>query len=241
MEIPEQYVCLVCGYNMIGPHPERCPFCGATSEHFITAAECSARFRVESTPVTDGVTCLRSIPELGLEHSAYRVEAGKRSFWIDCPSSFNPGLPPPNSILFTHHHFLGASNLYREAFGAKVYIHRLDSTHEISRPFTFDTLFEDDFKAGTLEAFHIDGHTPGFTFYIFKDVLFVCDYVFMKDGEMRFNPFGPADRTRAGGERMRGIVNGRGLKMVCGFNYFMGFDEWLGMFNRLMDQTAGGA
>ena len=58
----EQYVCLVCGFNMIGFHPDRCPFCGAASSHFITADECSARFKVTSTPVHDRVTRLNSDP-----------------------------------------------------------------------------------------------------------------------------------------------------------------------------------
>ena len=33
----EQYVCLVCGFNMIGFHPDRCPFCGEAKNHFSTA------------------------------------------------------------------------------------------------------------------------------------------------------------------------------------------------------------
>ncbi len=56
----EQYVCLVCGYNMVGFHPETCPFCGAGQERFITADECSARYRVAATPVNEKVTRLNS-------------------------------------------------------------------------------------------------------------------------------------------------------------------------------------
>jgi rubrerythrin len=41
----EQYVCPVCGFNMIGFHPDHCPFCGAAKKHFITAEECSARYK----------------------------------------------------------------------------------------------------------------------------------------------------------------------------------------------------
>ncbi|MFQ5441643.1 MAG: MBL fold metallo-hydrolase [Thermodesulfobacteriota bacterium] len=235
-----QYVCLVCGFNMIGFHPDNCPFCNSTSDNFITAKECSKRFKVTAAKVTDRVTCLRSVPPLGLEHSAYRVEAGERSFWIDSPSSFNEDLEPVKSILFTHHHFLGASNLYREKFGARVYIHRLDSLHEIARPFTFDKTFEAGFTAGGLEAFPIDGHTPGFTFYIHAEVLFICDYVFIKDGAMRFNPFGPADKTRAGGHAARKILEGRDLKTVCGFNYFTDFPGWWEMFTELLAKGRDG-
>lgn len=34
----KQYVCLVCGFNMIGFHPDNCPFCGAAQRHFISEA-----------------------------------------------------------------------------------------------------------------------------------------------------------------------------------------------------------
>ena len=32
----EQYVCLVCGFNMVGYYPDKCPFCGVSKEEFIT-------------------------------------------------------------------------------------------------------------------------------------------------------------------------------------------------------------
>ncbi len=239
----KRYVCLVCGFNMIGHHPDTCPFCHAGKENFLTAEQCSERFKVTGTRVNDSVTCLRSVPGLGLEHSAYRVdnrvEGNDRSFWIDCPSSFNADLKPVNSILFTHHHFLGAVDQYRELFNARIYIHKKDSLHDIVKPFTFDRLFDSDFTAGGLEAFHINGHTPGFTFYIYEDVLFICDYVFIRDGVMRFNPFGPADKTIKGGHMAQEIIKHRDLNTVCGYNYFMGFKEWNGMFQGLLkDSTA---
>ena len=71
-----QYVCLVCGFNMIGYYPEHCPFSGAARSNFITSEECSVRFKVEGTVVNSKVTCFRSVPALGLEHAAYRVETG---------------------------------------------------------------------------------------------------------------------------------------------------------------------
>ncbi len=232
-----QYVCLVCGFNMIGHHPDNCPFCNAPKEKFITSAECSESFIVKSTPVTDNVTCLRSEPELGLEHSAYCVEAVGRSFWIDCPSSFTPGLGAPRSILFTHHHFLGASNLYREEDGAKVYIHRADSEHDIVKHHDFDTLFEGDFKAGGLEAYHINGHTPGFTFYIHGEVLFICDYLFQREDKLVYNPYGPKEKTEEGGRMIARIIKGRDITMVCGFNYFERYKTWRKKFDRLLAET----
>ena len=222
----EQYVCLVCGFNMVGFYPETCPFCGAAKEHFITAEECSARFRVVATPVSGKVTRLNSRPALGIEHAAYRIETGDGACWIDCPSSFDDSLQPVDTIIFTHHHFLGASNLYRNLFSAEVRIHRDDSIHKICRPFTFDRTFDENFTHQGVEAYHVDGHTPGFTFYIFEEILFICDYVFLDNGGMKYNPFGPADRTIAGGRRIREIIDGRKLSTVCGYNYVIGYADW---------------
>jgi glyoxylase-like metal-dependent hydrolase (beta-lactamase superfamily II) len=222
----EQYVCLVCGFNMVGFHPDTCPFCGARKERFITSEECSARYQVVATPVNEKVTRLNSQPALGFEHAAYRIETGDSACWIDCPSSFNASLPRVDTILFTHHHFLGASNLYREHFAAKVIIHQADSRHEICRPFTFDDPFEQDFTHHGIEAFHVDGHTPGFTFYIFEETLFICDYVFLDGDGMKLNPFGPADRTIEGSRRIRELLDGRQLTTVCGYNYVIDYLEW---------------
>jgi len=222
----EQYVCLVCGFNMIGFHPDHCPFCGAAKKHFITAEECSARYRVVATPVSGKVTRLNSHPPLGIEHAAYRIETSGGACWIDCPSSFDPSLKPAEKIIFTHHHFLGASNLYRELFAAEVQIHRDDSVHEICRPFSFDTVFDENFVLHGIEAFHIDGHTPGFTFYIFEGHLFICDYVFLAGDGMKYNPFGPAGKTLDGGRRIREILDGRKIATVCGYNYVIDYDDW---------------
>ena len=222
----EQYVCLVCGFNMVGFHPDTCPFCGARKERFITAEECSARFKVVSTPVNEKVTRLNSEPALGYEHAAYRIETGQGTVWIDCPSSFDTSLPSVDSILFTHHHFLGASNLYREHFGARVRIHQADSRHDICRPFSFDDPFDKKFTHHGIEAFHVDGHTPGFTFYIFEETLFICDYVFLDGDGMKLNPFGSAERTIAGSQRIREILQHRQLAFVCGYNYVIVYPEW---------------
>ncbi len=32
-----QYVCTICGFNMIGYYPEYCPFCGAPNTVFLTS------------------------------------------------------------------------------------------------------------------------------------------------------------------------------------------------------------
>lgn len=227
----EQHVCLVCGFNMVGFHPSNCPFCGASSKNFITAEECSARFKVVSTPVNDKVSRLNSHPALGIEHAAYRIETGKGACWIDCPSCFDSTLPRADYILFTHHHFLGASNLYRDYFAAQVQIHLRDSAHDICRPFSFDVTFEENFVHDGIEAFHVGGHTPGFTCYIFEDVFFICDYVFLEGEGMKYNPFGPAGLTIAGGRVIRDIIGDREISSVCGYNYVIPYVEWKRRFD----------
>ena len=229
-----QYVCLVCGFNMIGYYPEQCPFCGADKSNFITSEQCSERFEVVGTTVNASVTSFRSVPALGLEHAAYRVETGGSAYWIDCPSCFDESLEPVELITFTHHHFLGASNLYREAFPARVRIHRLDSQHDIIKAFTFDELFDENFSLAGIEAFHINGHTPGFTFYLFEDVLFCCDYVFLKGAGMGLNPFGPEKETVAGLRSMKELIKGRKINQVCGYNYVIDFDDWNARVDKLL-------
>ncbi len=230
----EQYVCTVCGFNMVGYYPDHCPFCGSPREKFLTSEECSVRHRVVGTQVNEKVTRLNSVPPLGFEHAAYRLETAAGVWWIDCPSSFDRNLPPANTITFTHHHFLGASNQYREWFGAQVRIHILDSRHELCRAFTFDAPFHQNFSETGVEAHHIGGHTPGFTLYFCEDCLFICDYVLFRGDQMFYNPFGPAGDTLAGGERIGKILAGtdRKLAHVCGVNYVMAYEEWLDKFQR---------
>ncbi len=229
----EQYVCLICGYNMAGYHPDKCPFCGASGEKFITADECYARFNVKSFTVNKKVVRLNSAPRLGLEHFAYCIQTNKKTYWIDCPSSFDDCLKRMDIILFTHHHFLGASNLYRDYFSSRTCIHKLDSVHDICQAFTFDKTFLEDFTEDGIEAFHIGGHTPGFTFYIFEDALFVCDYVFLREEKMLYNPFGPEKDTREGGRKIKSIIENRNIKVVCGYNYVIDYSDWKSKFDNL--------
>ncbi len=230
-----QYVCLVCGFNMVGYHPDKCPFCNAPRDKFVTSEECSERFKVEAFSVNKNITRLNSVPSLGLEHSAYRIETDNKAYWIDCPSSFDNSLKPMDVIFFTHHHFLGASNLYREYFSPCVCIQTQDSTHGICQAFTFDQTFRKDFTEDGIDAFHIAGHTPGFTFYIFKDTLFVCDYVFIRSGRMAYNPYGPKKETVEGGRKLKNIIEKRSINIntVCGFNYVIEYANWKEMFDKL--------
>ena len=135
------------------------------------------------------------MPKLGYEHSAYRIESEEGAAWIDSPSAFNRQLAPVDAILFTHHHFMGASNQYRQIWNAEIWLHDLDARHRLAALFPIDRRFFDDFSVYGIEAYHTGGHTPGFTFYIYHDVLFICDYVFLTDVGMRFNPYGPEQET----------------------------------------------
>lgn len=233
----QQWLCLQCGYNMIGEMPDVCPFCGAHHDRFMAWDEAEKTFRVKTQSVNDLVSQLLSEPKLGLEHAAYRVATAAGAVWIDSPSAFNRDLPPVKAILFTHHHFMGASNLYRRLWNAEVRLHALDAQHPLSKSFDIDHRFNDDFVAYGIEAYHIGGHTPGFTFYIYRDVLFICDYVFMTDDGMSFNPYGPEQETRNQARRIYQIVNTKSLTTVCGYNYIADFADWILDFERLVRST----
>lgn len=230
-----QWVCRVCGYNMIGKRPDVCPFCGEPHSVFLTWQETEAAYRVTSTRVNDYVTRLMSVPRLGLEHAAYRVETGSGPIWIDSPSAFNRNLPAVQHIFFTHPDFMGACNQYREHWAAEVHLHRLDAANPLVRDFPVDDPFDGDFVHREIEAFHIGGHTPGFTVYLFKRVLFVCDYAYPPDETMHFNPHSPSmEGMRERGARIRSVTEGRGIETVCGYNFVVPFDEWMPRFEALL-------
>lgn len=233
----EQYVCTVCGFNIIGHFPERCPFCGALNTKFITAEVCSENYKVLQTKVTDKIFRLNSTPSLGLEHTAYSVKVDDQIIWIDCPSTFNNSFEKIDKILFTHHHFLGASNLYRGYNTAFVWIHIEDSKHAMSQKHPFDNKFDTDFDLLEFKAFHINGHTPGFTFYIYEDAVFVCDYVSLWEGKMKFNPYGPYKNTIEGGKLIRKLLKNGHYQIVCGIDYVVDFSEWISLFDDLLNSS----
>ena len=231
----DQWVCKVCGYNMIGSRPDVCPFCGARHDRFVTREEGERLYRVTPWPVTGQVTRLTSVPRLGLEHAAYRVETDSGAVWIDSPSAFNRDLPPVDAILFTHRDFMGASNQYRDLWGAEVHLHELDVRHPFAAHHPVDRTFDGDFRRGSLEAFHLGGHTPGYTIYIHADVLFVCDFAFPPGEKMRFNPANnPADML-AGAARLLDVTEGRPLRKACGYNYVADFSDWREDFLRITE------
>lgn len=234
-----QYVCLVCGYNMVGECPDACPFCGAGRDRIITQEECARRFRVHATLVTERVTHLASRPALGYEHAAYRVETREQRFWIDCPSAFDETLEPVDVITFTHKDFLGASNLYRDAFGARVWINEKDAAHPLARPFPFDREFSGDFSEDGLEARHVGGHSPGFTVYMAGSVLFVCDLLYFRGDRLIFNPHGPKGPTRKAGAALAALLRGQGraLSHVCDVSGATPYGQWETAFARLLESS----
>ena len=230
-----QWVCITCGYNMIGEMPDVCPFCGAHHDEFLTWNEAEQTYRVTPQKVNDYVTQLISVPRLGIEHAAYRIETDDGvAVWIDCPSAFNRDLEAVEAIYFTHKDFMGASNQYRELWGAKVYLHINDSEHPLAEQFTVDNKIYGDFTEHGIEAFYIGGHTPGFMIYIYRKVLFICDYAFPPGSNMQFNPFGPKNRTRKRASRILDLVSHRSLETVCGYNFVTGFDSWDKNFKQLL-------
>ncbi len=39
----EQYVCTVCGFNMVEHYPSKCPFCGASQDKFFKLLTLTSR------------------------------------------------------------------------------------------------------------------------------------------------------------------------------------------------------
>jgi rubredoxin len=233
---PPQWVCLVCGYNMIGEMTDICPFCGARHDQFMRWDEVEMTYRVTSLTVNGYVNQLLSVPKLGLEHAAYQIVTDHGLVWIDSPSAFNRDLQPAATILFTHHHFMGASNQYRRLWNSKVCLHELDARHPLAAAFDIDKCFSEDFVYNGIRSFHIGGHTPGFTLYIYRHMLFICDYVFLTNDGMRFNPYGPEMETRQRAKYIYEIISKASLNTVCGYNYVSDFTDWLPAFENLLFQ-----
>lgn len=229
-----QWVCTVCGYNMIGKQPDHCPFCSSPRKNFVSAATASRRYRVTPKWVTEEVSRLKCIPRLGLEHAAYRIDAEGGSVLIDCPSAFNRSLEPVDSIMFTHKDFIGAANQYRDAWGAEVWLHEADAELSEVSKHSVDHRFSGNIDRFGVEGIHIGGHSPGFTVYVWQDVLFVCDYVYPPGPAMKLNPHGPRGATRDGAGRLVDVVSSRLLKTVCGYNYVTDFVSWRKAFMRLV-------
>jgi glyoxylase-like metal-dependent hydrolase (beta-lactamase superfamily II) len=226
-----QYVCTACGYNAIGKRPDCCPFCGAEPKTLVSADAMGRRYQVSERPVADGVMQLRCRPRLGLDHAAYSIDADGGRVWIDCPAAFSSALTPADAILFTHKDFIGAANQYRDQWQAEVWLHESDAELSQVASHSVTHRFNGEFEKFGVRGYPIGGHTPGFTVYIWRDVLFVCDYVYPPGEAMKLNPHGPVQATREGAIRLADRVADEALSTVCGYNYVTRFDAWLSAFN----------
>ena len=229
-----QWVCTVCGYNIIGALPDRCPFCGADSARCEDAGTVSRRYRLKETRVSATVTQLRCAPKLGLEHAAYRIAGDGGIAWIDCPSIFASDQPPADAILFTHKDFIGAANLYRQAWKTDVWLHAADAELSDVAQHSVNHRFRDDIELFGIQGVHIGGHSPGFTVYIWQDVLFVCDYAYPPGPGMKLNPHGNRDATREGAGRLADVLAAHQPATVCGYNYVTAAKDWQRAFARLL-------
>ncbi|TFF90310.1 MAG: MBL fold metallo-hydrolase [Promethearchaeota archaeon] len=223
----EQYVCKNCGFNIIGYHPDNCPFCGAPKENFITAEDCSEQYKIIRKKVTEKVYLLKSDPPLGLEHNAYKIKTLGHVLWIDCPSTFDKSVEKMDINLFTHHHFIAAANLYKKNFDSRIWIPIRDSNNYIANKYEFDREFDSNFTLYDLNSYHINGHTNGFTSYIFHNCLFICDYVFIGKNSSKFNPYGPYQPTLKGAKELLNLLSSKEIEFVCGYNYTLNFKDWI--------------
>ncbi len=230
----KHWVCKVCGYNTRGPRPAQCAFCSASGKQMLASKRAERLYTVKAIPVSDRVTQLRSSPVLGLDHAAYRIATDDGAILIDCPAIFSPSVEPADAILFTHKDFIGAADHYRKAWNCEVCMHRADAELSEVSEFSVTQRFEGDFATHGVQGVHIGGHSPGFTVYIWQDILFICDYAYPPGPGMKLNPHGPREATRDGASRLAGVIAGHDLNQVCGYNYVADFDPWQQEFMKLV-------
>ena len=224
-----QWVCLVCGYNMIGEKPEKCPFCGAPSSKFIASEECTERYEINPVQVHPKVQQLKSSPKLGMEHSAYAIKTDEATLWVDCPSSFQQLEVKPDAILFTHCDFMGACNQYQNDSDCRIFLNKADFKYGITKqfqPYITDAT-EGNFEYKGIEAVHINGHTPGFTAYYYEDICCSCDLAILTEKEDSVNTFrGPYEAVVIALEKLIKECEKRSSSIVCCWNQAFPFDEF---------------
>lgn len=223
-------VCGGCGFNPPQQIPAHCLLCGTPKDRFVSEAYVNERCTLKETRVNHRVTRLKA-EALGV--SVYRIETPHRSVLIDCLPTFNPDIPAVDAILFTHRDFMGASDRYHQHWGSEVYLHEAEHQHPLACHHQVTQPFSNDFEYHGINAFVLGGHTPGFTAYIYQDVLFVCDLVVGSAEDMRFNPFGNREKIRLAAQRLKHLLRRRTVRTVCGFNYVTDFDQWMSYFKKL--------
>jgi hypothetical protein len=59
-----------------------------------------------------------------------------------------------------------------------------------------------------------------------EDVLFICDYVFLKGERASLNPFGPPVQTKEGFNKIMAVIKDRDITTVCGYQDVTDFVSW---------------
>jgi len=76
-------------------------------------------YHVSEYAVNNNFSQLLSVSKLGCKHASYRIKTIKIAALIDSPSTCKSRLAQVDDSLFTHHHFMGASNQYRRISNAE--------------------------------------------------------------------------------------------------------------------------
>ena len=230
----KQWVCTVCGYNARGARPAQCAFCSAPGKQMLDSARAQRLYTIKAIPVNDQVKQLRCAPVLGLDHAAYRIDTDEGAVLIDCPAIFCTSVEPAEVILFTHKDFIGAADQYRKAWNCEVCLHQADAELSEASRYSVTQRFDGDFASHGVQGVHIGGHSPGFTVYVWQNILFICDYAYPPGVGMKLNPHGPREATRDGAARLADVIADHDLKTVCGYNYVADFGSWQQEFMKLV-------
>jgi len=227
-------ICNGCGFNATTTAPAHCPLCGTPGNRFLSEQKAAQRSNIKVSNINHRITRLKAE---GLGTSAYRLETSAGSVWIDCLPVFNEAVAPVDAILFTHRDFMGATDRYQQAWHAETWLHRVEQSHPLAQDHHITHGFDDNFCRGDLEAFVIGGHTPGFTVYLHKDALFVCDLVLGQDDLMRFNAAGSPEANLDAATRLNALLRRRKIRVVCGYNSVTDFRSWQNAFKKLLART----
>ena len=181
----------------------------------------------EITPAVDALSA-----DSGHGICAYRLHTRQGAIWIDCPSQFESGLTPVDAIFFSQRDFTGAAADYHRHWGSRLYMNRHDASYHKELP--FEETPRGNFSLGELQAFHIGGHTPGFTVYRFHKLLFVCDLLFSLDTSFTLNSLGRRDAMHAAARRLLRQIRHQDIQLVCGYNYAIDFKHWQNALTRCL-------
>lgn len=227
-------ICNGCGFNTTKTVAAHCPLCGTPGNRYLTEQQASERHTIKVSEVNHRITRLKAE---GLGTSVYCLTTAAGNVWIDCLPVFNSAIAPAKAILFTHRDFMGATDRYQHAWQAETWLHEDETSHPLAKEHVISHRFDNDFCYGNVEAYVIGGHTSGFTAYIHKDALFLCDLVLGQDDWMRFNATSSPTENLHAARRLNAVLRRRKIRIVCGYNYVADFRTWHATFKKLMTKT----